>query len=84
MNEQDRNFKYDELKKTAIEVKYKLIKEGRLKAGDKIRKKPRDAEKEKILFFRAFARLKNYRPYYNEKGLLVLPYYSNFQKDSIK
>lgn len=75
MKEQNRNFKYDELKKTAIEVKYKLIKEGRLKVGDKIRKKPRDSEKERLLFMIAMARLKNYQPYYNEKGRLVMPYF---------
>lgn len=75
MKEQDRNFKYDELKKTALEVKYRLIKDGRLKAGDRIRKKPRDSEKGKLLFLSAMTRLKNYQPYYNEKGLLVMPYF---------
>lgn len=75
MEGQNRIFKYDDLKKTAIEVKCRLIKYGLLKAGDKLRKKPRDLGKERILFMRAMARLKNFQPYYNEKGLLVMPYF---------
>lgn len=75
MEEQGRKFKYDELKKTALKVKYRLIKEGRLKAGDKVRKKPRDSEKRKLLLFNVMSRLKNYPPYYNEQGFIVMPYF---------
>lgn len=79
MKSQNRIFKYDDLKKTALEVKCRLIRDGLFKAGDKLRKKPRDPEKERILFIRTMARLKNYHPYYNEKGLLVMPYFTKGQ-----
>lgn len=75
MTRRDKVLKYDELKSAAINIRHKLIKKGLIKVGDKIRKKPRDLEKEKLLFLRAKERLRKYPPHYNEKGFLVLPYY---------
>ena len=75
MTRRDKVLRYDELKDAAVNIRQRLIKEGLIKAGDKIRKKPRDLEKKKLLFVRAKERLRRYPPHYNEKGFLVLPYF---------
>lgn len=65
---------YEYLKKIAKKTKAKLAREGFFieKTG---RAKPREAEKEALLYEMALNRLKKYLPYKKEKSI-VLPYFS--------
>lgn len=70
---------YESLKEIAKKTKAKLVREGFFieKTG---RTRPRDTEKEEILYQMAINRLKKYPPYKKEKSI-VLPYFSKRRSD---
>lgn len=66
---------YDKLKKIAAEAKAELVMKGQIDlAKGKIRKKPRDPEKEALIFLMANERMKKFKPR-KEKEMIVLPYF---------
>jgi hypothetical protein len=66
---------YDKLKRIAIEARAELAMEGQIDiAKGKVRKKPRDREKEELLFTMAIGRMANYRPR-KEGDEIILPYF---------
>ena len=68
---------YDILKKIAAEVKAELVMKGEIDiAKGKMRKKPRDREKEKLLFTMATDRIAKYKPR-REGNIIILPYFFN-------
>ncbi len=66
-------FRYEELKRVAMDVKAEFVSRGWLPVR-KIRRKPRDKEKKNLLFTMAINRIDRYRPYRTERGV-VLPYF---------
>ncbi|OGW25619.1 MAG: hypothetical protein A2X59_13470 [Nitrospirae bacterium GWC2_42_7] len=67
---------YEELKKIAGSVRADLTRKGIVDfSKGKIRKKPRDPEKIEMLYRRAVARVKKNKPYYDQNGKLILPYF---------
>jgi hypothetical protein len=66
---------YDKLKKIAAEVRVELVMKGEIDiAKGKIRKKPRDKEKQDLLFTMAMDRLAKYTPR-REGNKIILPYF---------
>ena len=67
---------YEELKKIAGSVRAELTRAGIIDPSKgKIRTKPRDPEKAEMLYRRAISRAKKNRPYYDQNGELILPYF---------
>lgn len=67
---------YEELKKIAASVRAELTRKGIIDpAKGKRRKKPRDNEKAEMLYRRALSRAEKNRPYYDQNGKLILPYF---------
>ena len=68
---------YDSLQKIAREAKAAMIENSEAGPGKRrIRKKPRDAEKQDMIYRMALDRLEKYPPHRDEKGRLVLPYFT--------
>jgi hypothetical protein len=68
---------YDKLKKIASEVRAELVIKGEIDiTKGKIRKKPRDREKENLLFTIAMERMVKYKPW-REGDKIILPYFSH-------
>jgi hypothetical protein len=68
---------YDKLSKIASEVRAELVMKGEIDiTRGKIRKKPRDKEKENLLFTMAIDRLTKFKPR-KEGGKIILPYFFN-------
>lgn len=65
-------YRYEDLKKVAKLVKEELIKEGLI--IKKIRRKPRDEQKTKLLYEIALNRLKKYPPK-KKNSFIILPYF---------
>ncbi len=66
---------YDKLKKIATEARAELVMRGDLDIGKgKIRKKPRDKQKENLLLLMATLRMEKYKPR-REGTTIVLPYF---------
>jgi len=75
---------YDNLQKIARETRAELIGCGRIDPGRRrIRRKGRDAEKLALLYRMALDRLEKYPPRRDEKGRLVLPYFTVRQLESL-
>jgi hypothetical protein len=67
---------YEELKKIAASVRAELTRRGIIDVTKgKIRKKLRDPEKAEMLYRRAVSRAKKNKPYYDQNGKLILPYF---------
>lgn len=66
-------YRYEELKRIAMDVKAELALKGTL-LEKRIRRKPRDKVKKKLLFTMALNKITRYRPYRTERGI-VLPYF---------
>lgn len=66
---------YDKLKKIAAAVRTELVIKGEIDiAKGKIRKKPRDKEKENLLFTMAINRMAKFKPR-REGNKIILPYF---------
>jgi hypothetical protein len=73
---------YDSLQKIAREARAELVSSGEVDPSRRrIRKKPRDAEKQALLYRMALDRLERYPPRRDKKGRLVLPYLRSSQLD---
>ena len=68
---------YDKLRKIAAEVRAELVMKGEIDiTKGKIRKKPRDKEKENLIFTMAMDRMAKYKPR-REGNNIILPYFFN-------
>jgi len=67
-------YNYKELKAIAKKVKTELLEKG-LVIEKRARRKPRDKDKQELLYMMAINRLKKYPPRKTEKGI-ILPYFS--------
>ncbi|MDI1471858.1 MAG: hypothetical protein QMD43_07930 [Thermodesulfovibrio sp.] len=65
-------YRYEDLKRVSKLVKKELINEGQI--IKKIRRKPRDEEKTKLLYEIALNRLKKYPPK-KKNNFIILPYF---------
>jgi hypothetical protein len=69
---------YDNLQRIAREALAELISSGKIERGRRrIRKKPRDAEKQALIYRMALDRLEKYPPRRDKEGRLVLPYFTS-------
>ena len=66
-------YNYEELKAIAKKVKTELLEKG-LVIEKRARRKPRDKDKQELLYMMASNRLKKYPPRKTEKGI-ILPYF---------
>ena len=67
-------YRYEELKEAARKVRLELFAEGKLRAGQRVRRKPRDPNDLEMLFEKAMNTLRKYPPRKN-KDHLILPYF---------
>ena len=72
---------YDKLQNIACEARAELIRAAGSIGRRRIRRKRRDAEKPALLYRMALDRLEKYPPCRDEKGRLVLPYFTVRQTD---
>ncbi|MEW6110026.1 MAG: hypothetical protein AB1632_12795 [Nitrospirota bacterium] len=69
--------KYENLKNTAKTVKEELSRKGIFMPGRvRARRKPRSPEKRNLLYLKAMNRAEEFKPCYNDKKELILPYFS--------
>jgi hypothetical protein len=74
-------FAYERLAKNAAEARAELSRKGLFDPGKgKIRKKPRTPEKIEMLYRRALGRAREYKPYYDQDGCLILPYFYGIKR----
>ena len=69
-------YTYDDLRRKAIEARGDLFEKGVFcRMGRRVRRKPRPQKELNNLFERAIERATQYKPYYDEDGKLIFPYF---------